>query len=184
MHSKTAAKHATLKYPDGREQKLTLIKAREKAFRWLMTVGGSGTPWEAGKDWDGAEHASVPAAMQHLRTWQEKHAPEVDLTFTGVADAPALRAAKAIEVRWMDAMSTEDIADLILKETACDQVTEVLSELSSYIMWRLGAAVQADPAMTAILLKAVAAIERATKDDLSNLRAKLSEPPSRIVRPQ
>ena len=168
-------RRAVVKDPSGvEEQTYLLLQIEPKLFRW------NPLPPEA------PDHLSIEDGIRWLRAWQEAKDPLLDLTIYPIEDFPDVRAAKLIarEITrdWDNDVDgfIGRIGQIIREETHCEQLLKALNELTTYFLINLG---NRDRVAVPFLLQAVLAIEAATGEDLANIKAKLTEPAPRIVRP-
>jgi hypothetical protein len=166
---------ATLIYPDGSGQSLTLLKLREKAYKWSKRE-----PSGAEVPYDDAEHTNIEQAVKALRVACEADPRKPDLTVMGCEDAAQVRAARRIEeaiVANLDFDTMDSIAEIIAEETNSSNLCAALNGLLTHLMSRLGVS---DPALNPILLEAVVQLEKATKEDYTNIKKRLSEAISQV----
>lgn len=197
----TLVKRALFRYPDGREIPFSLVKREKGDFRWIYAASG--------EEVSGVAYLSEADAVKAMRV-KVDHEPElvgVDLTILSVEDPPEVRAAQACidklnkadqcwgpddvflpdQDKWRD-----DLAAIIAAETNVSPLITSFSDLMAYVFRHRPAFAKAlfpvteqgsprDMVLDGLLLIAIEAIKKSTKQDLGNLVAILKQPVKQII---
>jgi len=164
---------ATILYSDGSGLTLTLLKLRERAYRWSKRE-----PSGAEVPFDDAEHPDIAQAIKALRVACDADERKPDLTVMGIEDGPDRRAARRIAselvtVELVCSPEWQDMAsEIIAEETNVANLAAALNGILTYLLTRLSTK---DQLLNPLMLEAVVQLEKADKNDYSNVKKRLSE---------
>lgn len=187
-----AVKRAILKYKDGRQDELFLFRLEETVFHWIV-----GNP--AKRKFDGIDYLSKYVAIKALRVAVETEVALAgsSLTFYGIEPPPEERAATqiagiAFDGRCYEHKDVEELSNIIRQETNITEILDATQGLLAYCFTRREKFAMAlfpiqdgrkprDMVFDGLLLSAIEAIGKATKQDFESLVKILKEPVSDLV---
>ncbi len=185
---------AVIEFQGGRSVALSLFKTEPTVFRWVAESDGS--------RFDSCDYVTSSDAVKGLRVLVDGDPGYVgaDLTIYPVEPPPEERAARRIveELEIEDGYHTpnpydiEKVAEIIRQETAIVELCEHTQTLLAYLFTRRDAFAQAlfptvhgqrprDMVMDGLLLSAIEAMGKATRQDYANLVKILKEPVSNLI---
>ncbi len=174
-----AVLRAVLKYPDQREQELTLFKVQDKCFRWVAMPSG--------RLHDGVDYLDERVAQKALRVYVESDPSMVgvDLTIRPMDPTVAERAAKLcldkfFEYDYPGQLGNglpEATAAIIEKETRINSLIDAAQTLIAYEIQRMRTPKPPglDMAHGGLILALIEEIEKATGQNFDNIRKMLTQ---------
>jgi hypothetical protein len=191
----TIVKRALLKCPDGRQQEFFLFRVEPAVFRFADANG---------RLWDGVDYLSENVALKAIRVSCDTDPAMVgvDLTIYPVELPPDERAATRIVSETtgpIPAMNDDpalaaviaNVSRIIREETNITEIVEAVNTLLAFIVTRRDAYARAmfpvhggraprDLTLDGLLLAAIEALGKATKQDYANIITALKEPVSSL----